>query len=1234
MAFKVETNAEPIPGYRLLERLGGGGFGEVWKAEAPGGLLKAIKFVYGDIDECGEEGMRAEQELKAISRVKTIRHPFILSLERYEVVNGQLLIVTELADRNLWDRFKECRVQGHAGIPRDELLDYMEEAAEALDLMNTEYQLQHLDIKPQNLFLVYNHIKIADFGLVKDLEGMVAKVTGGVTPVYAAPETFDGWVSRFSDQYSLAIVYQELLTGQRPFPGTNVRQLIVQHMYGKPDLSPLPASDRAAIGRALAKKPEDRFPSCRDLIAALLEAGKGELPPADVADSPDRKTLPPLDETSTTNETSATPVSRRQVAHENDSAAQQDEHVATHVLTGNRGILTPQPADAGAQGGVPSPVHGDGVLFPALVVGLGELGMKVLLSAREKAASRFGSVGVLGNVRFLGIDTNAQVLRSGGQGSTGLSLANNEIVIARLNRPSYYLKNRDGRNNLDGWFDAQMLYRIPRSMETAGVRALGRLAFCDNHATITRALRQELEECLKPDNLARAVRDTQLGLRGNRPRVYIACSLMGGTGSGMFLDAAYLVRRLLREMGYESPEVIGLFLLPGCDRSSSRPLVLGNTHAALRELDHFSTPGTVFKVCYGERDTPTMDPGAPFVRSFLLQLHEPGKEQANQETLDAAGDFLMRELTHPLGRVADLSRAELPSALAPEPGAVCHSFGLVRYAFPRHQLLQDAAQRICRQMLERWVVKDSTPLRDIVAQWANEYWTADQLGADGIVQRLFAGCETLLQQAPEKILTAITEPVLESIKGFQLALPAQGNQKVSTADPPTLDLEPVEEMLRHLDGLLGKPVEERLVLEPPPVPAALSRIAEDAVAEIGQKLAEAIIALIERPDYRLAGAEEAVRQFIVLIEKALEHHEPLCKELTGRSLQGRDHLQGLLEVLRRQMEGGRKTLHLLQGTSKDLADLVRLYPRWRYQSLALTELSGIYVSLRGNLSDLLKDIHGCRARLLEVRSRFPEPSLLQEQHGEDGKAMIQRALQSLQRGSGSHAVLTAESAASQPVPTHRDLFPYGCHDAETAVRKFLQDVTAEDIRNIDDRIQAAIARQFNSLVEVCLAPANVIDKMQAVMQAEAERALNEKLAGIDVAELFFQQYPEDASSGAQLSLSFENARPTLCDRRSGGTTSFSVLGVPRGGAGDRVRQLCIRLLGRDSVVTVPSDDVSIYREQSFLKLDDLEQLGPLAQEAYRQMQGTEHFTPHTRLDIQEWGKTPSAGMAAAVASTR
>src|SRR5438552_9601557 len=247
MAIRIESQSEPIPGYRLMERIGRGGFGEVWKAEAPGGLLKAIKFVFGDLEAADDESRPAEQELKALKRVQAIRHPYILSLERYDIVEGQLIIVMELADKNLWDRFRECRNQGLNGIPREELLGYMEETAEALDLMNNQYQLQHLDIKPQNLFLVHNHVKVADFGLVKDLEGMVASLTGGVTPIYAAPETFEGYVSRFSDQYSLAIVFQELLTGHRPFTGANVRQLVLQHMQATPDVSALPADDQPII---------------------------------------------------------------------------------------------------------------------------------------------------------------------------------------------------------------------------------------------------------------------------------------------------------------------------------------------------------------------------------------------------------------------------------------------------------------------------------------------------------------------------------------------------------------------------------------------------------------------------------------------------------------------------------------------------------------------------------------------------------------------------------------------------------------------------------------------------------------------------------------------------------------------------------------------------------------------------------------------------------------------------
>jgi hypothetical protein len=272
---------EPLPGYRLVARLGGGGFGEVWKAEHAG-FHVALKFVRLE-DKAGPV------EMHALDLIRELHHPNLVHTFGAWQIEGYLIIAMELAGGSLWDRFHERRSQGLAGIPRDELLDYFAQAARGIDYLNDYKQaglgpeggVQHRDIKPQNILLVGGGVKIADFGLARALEHSLTTNTGGMTPAYAAPEFFDGRTSRHSDQYCLAVTYCHLRGGRLPFAGT-AAQLLAGHLMHAPDLTMLPPEERPAVARALAKDPRERWPNCR----AFVESLRGTVPTGDAAGVP------------------------------------------------------------------------------------------------------------------------------------------------------------------------------------------------------------------------------------------------------------------------------------------------------------------------------------------------------------------------------------------------------------------------------------------------------------------------------------------------------------------------------------------------------------------------------------------------------------------------------------------------------------------------------------------------------------------------------------------------------------------------------------------------------------------------------------------------------------------------------------------------------------------------------------------------------------------------------------
>src|SRR5262249_11275298 len=146
------------------KRLGSGSFGEVWRAEAPGGVEVAVKIIHRPCED-----RDARRELESLELMKRLRHPFLIQTQAFWPLRDHVFIVLELADGSLRDRQQACRDGGLPGVWTAELLAYFRETAEALDFLHGN-DVQHRDVKPDNILLVGRHAKLGDFGLARLLE--------------------------------------------------------------------------------------------------------------------------------------------------------------------------------------------------------------------------------------------------------------------------------------------------------------------------------------------------------------------------------------------------------------------------------------------------------------------------------------------------------------------------------------------------------------------------------------------------------------------------------------------------------------------------------------------------------------------------------------------------------------------------------------------------------------------------------------------------------------------------------------------------------------------------------------------------------------------------------------------------------------------------------------------------------------------------------------------------------
>jgi hypothetical protein len=279
MAGPDLTTDTVLAGYRILEPIGRGGMGVVYRAEEIAlERLVALKVLAPEL--LGQDEFR-QRFLREMRIAASIEHPNILPIYRAGEDQNLLYLAMRYVDaRDL----REVLLRGPLEASRAVWI--VDQVAQALDAAH-QRGLVHRDVKPANVLLTApgtggrEHVYLVDFGVARPT-AVDSSITSGDmivgTIAYAAPEQLTGGpVDARTDVYALGCVLHECLTGRPPFTADSNQALILAHLQApppsmrsaRPDLPP--AMD-AVLARALAKEPARRFRSCGELAAAVRHA--------------------------------------------------------------------------------------------------------------------------------------------------------------------------------------------------------------------------------------------------------------------------------------------------------------------------------------------------------------------------------------------------------------------------------------------------------------------------------------------------------------------------------------------------------------------------------------------------------------------------------------------------------------------------------------------------------------------------------------------------------------------------------------------------------------------------------------------------------------------------------------------------------------------------------------------------------------------------------------------------
>ncbi|MDP9055294.1 MAG: protein kinase [Acidobacteriota bacterium] len=266
---------ESIGRYKLVGELGRGAMGIVYHATDPSiGRSVAIKTIrIRDINDTRQREKLRERLFREARSAGVLSHPNIVTIYDMDEADGLAYIAMAYVNGPTLEKILASRTP----LSGAKMLRILRQAASGLDYAHSR-GIVHRDVKPANIMTDEDGaVKITDFGIAKIIAASSMTDTRMVvgTPNYMSPEQVQGLaIDGRSDQFSLAVIAYEILTGERPFNGEHLSTVVYRIVAEDPAEAPrinstLTAQIDEVLRRGLAKKPENRYPSCSNFVGAL-----------------------------------------------------------------------------------------------------------------------------------------------------------------------------------------------------------------------------------------------------------------------------------------------------------------------------------------------------------------------------------------------------------------------------------------------------------------------------------------------------------------------------------------------------------------------------------------------------------------------------------------------------------------------------------------------------------------------------------------------------------------------------------------------------------------------------------------------------------------------------------------------------------------------------------------------------------------------------------------------------